>query len=97
VFPGVGLGAIVAEAREIPDDIFLAAADALAAAVPADRLAEGAIYPSQQELRAVSRKIAEAVIRTARDAGIGRHVADDEIGPAIDARMWFPDYSEYTA
>ena len=97
VFPGIGLGAIVAEAREIPDDIFLAAADALAAAVPADRLAEGAIYPSQQDLRAVSRKIAEAVIRTARDAGIGRHFADDEIGPAIDARMWFPDYSEYTA
>jgi len=97
VFPGIGLGAIVAEAREIPDDIFLAAADALAAAVSEERLAEGAIYPSQQDLRAVSRRIAEAVVRTARDAGIGRHFTDDEIGPAIDERMWFPDYAEYTA
>jgi malic enzyme len=97
VFPGIGLGAIVAEAREIPDDIFLAAADALAGAVSEERLAEGAIYPSQQDLRAVSRRIAEAVVRTARDEGIGRHFADDEIGPAIEDRMWFPDYAEYTA
>lgn len=96
VFPGIGLGAIVAEAREIPDDIFLAAADALAASVPAERLAQGAIFPSQQDLRAVSRKIAEAVVRTARDAGIGRYFADDEIASAIEARMWFPDYAEYT-
>jgi malic enzyme len=95
VFPGIGLGAIVAEAREISDDIFLTAADALADAVTADRLAQGAIYPPQQQLREVSRVIAEAVVRTARDAGVGRHLHDEEIGPAVEARMWFPDYAPY--
>jgi malic enzyme len=95
VFPGIGLGAIVAEAHEISDDMFLTAADALAAAVSEDRLAAGAIFPPQQQLRAVSRTIAEAVVRTAREAGIGRHLSDDEIGPAIEAQMWFPDYREY--
>jgi malic enzyme len=97
VFPGIGLGAIVAEAREIPDEMFLAAADALAAAVPQERLDRGAIYPSPQDLRAVSRTIAEAVVRTARDAGIGRHFDDDEIAPSVAAHMWFPDYADYTA
>jgi malic enzyme len=97
VFPGIGLGAIVAEAREIPDSLFLAAADALAQAVPEERLAQGAIYPSQQDLRSVSRTIAEEVVRSARDAGIGRHFSDDEIGPAVESRMWFPDYAEYTS
>jgi malic enzyme len=95
VFPGIGLGAIVAEAREISDEIFLTAADAMAAAVTPERLAQGAIYPPQQELRNVSRVIAEAVVRTARDAGVGRPLTDDEIGPAVEARMWFPDYAPY--
>ncbi len=95
VFPGIGLGAIVAEAREISDEIFLTAADALAAAVTPERLVQGAIYPPQQQLRDVSRVIAEAVVRTARDAGVGRYLTDDEIGPAVEARMWFPDYTPY--
>jgi malic enzyme len=95
VFPGVGLGAIVSEAREITDDLFLAAADALAALVPEDRLASGSLYPSPQELRPVSRAIALEVVRVARDLGIGRALADQDIPAAVDAAMWMPEYREY--
>jgi malic enzyme len=95
IFPGVGLGAIVAEAREVSDEMFLAAADALAAFVPEERMAAGALYPAQSDLRAASRAIACEVVRVARDTGVGRHFADDEIEPAVDAAMWFPDYQEY--
>jgi malic enzyme len=94
VFPGVGLGAIVSEAREVSDGLFLGAADELAALVSSERLAQGALYPSQQDLRAVSRAIAIRVVREARDAGIGRQLHDDEVEPAVDAAMWFPRYEE---
>ncbi len=58
IFPGIGLGAIVAEARELTDDTFLVAAHELARQVAPDRLAAGAIYPPISELRSVARAIA---------------------------------------
>jgi malic enzyme len=91
-FPGIGLGAVVAEAREVTDEMFLVAAQTLADQVSAERLDRGALYPHQSELRRVSRAIAVAVVRCARDGGVGRHFQDDEIGPAVDDEMWYPDY-----
>jgi hypothetical protein len=36
--------------------------------------------------------VAEAVVREARDSGLGRRLADDEIAPAIRAATWEPVY-----
>jgi malic enzyme len=94
-FPGIGLGAVVAEAREVTDEMVLVAAAAMASAVSGERLVQGAIYPHQSELRAVSRAVAVAVVKAARDAGVGRHLHDDEIEPAVDAMMWSPRYLRY--
>jgi malic enzyme len=95
IFPGVGLAAIVAEARELTDDVFLAAARELASLVSAERLACGAIYPPINELRSVTRRIAIAVVRSLRDAGTGRRWPDDEIERAVDQAIWRPEYLEY--
>ena len=92
VFPGVGLGIVVSEAREVTDEMFLGAAETLAACVGDDRLAVGALYPSQSELRRVSRAIAVRVVKEARDMGIGRSFTDEEIEPAVDAAIWEPIY-----
>ena len=92
VFPGMGLGAIVSETREVTDDMFLAAAHELAGLVSVDRLREGAIYPPIAGLRAVARAIAIAVVREARDSGHGRDYSDEEIEVAVDHAMWWPEY-----
>lgn len=96
-FPGIGLGAVVAEARVITDEMFLVASDALAAATPDERLRHGALYPSQSDLRLVSRAVAIEVARAAREEGVGRHLGDDELEKAVDAMMWQPRYLPYTA
>lgn len=92
VFPGIGLGAIVARTREMTGDMFLAAAKALSLMVTDDRLESGAIYPPLDDLRTISRRIAIAVAERARDAGRARIVADTEIERDVDAQMWFPEY-----
>jgi malic enzyme len=95
VFPGLGLGAIVAEARSMPDRLFLTAARTLAAHVTAERLASGAIYPRVDELRPVTRAIAEAVATAAREGGLAGVPGDVDLGEAVDAAMWWPDYVPY--
>jgi len=97
VFPGVGLGAVVAEARELTDDAFLVAARTLASLVGDDLLAGGTIYPPVSTLRAVARRIAEALVVHFRDTGYGRQLHDDQITDAVDRAMWRPEYLTYTA
>jgi malic enzyme len=92
IFPGVGLGAIVGRAREITDPMFLIAAKALAGVISPDRLAAGALYPPLCDLRAISRTIAVAVAREARDDGALPARTDAEIETAVDAAMWTPAY-----
>jgi malate dehydrogenase (oxaloacetate-decarboxylating) len=95
IFPGLGLGAIVAEAREVTDGMLLAAAHALAASVTPDRLAAGVLYPPIGDLSGLARSIAGAVLREARDSGIGRFLADESIDAAVHAATWDPDYVPY--
>ncbi len=92
IFPGLGLGAIVAQTREVTDDMFLVAAHQLADLVSAERLRTGALYPPVAGLRAVARAIAIAVTRKARDDGRGLALSDPEIEAAVDRTMWWPDY-----
>jgi malic enzyme len=92
VFPGVGLGAMVSEARTVSDGMFAAAAGALARCVSDADIASGSLFPSVRELRHVTAHVAEAVVRSARDAGIGRGLSNQAIREAVAAAMWEPSY-----
>lgn len=95
VFPGIGLGAIVSVAHEISDEMFLVAARALGESISDERLAQGSLYPKGSDLRQVTRHVAIAVVRKARDCGIGRAYRDDLIETKVDEEMWFPEYVSY--
>jgi malate dehydrogenase (oxaloacetate-decarboxylating) len=92
IFPGVGLGALLAEASEVTDGMFAVAAQRLADEVQASDLACGSLFPSPNEIRRVSARIAEAVIGEARDSGVGRAIPDEDIPRTVAATMWNPAY-----
>jgi len=96
VFPGLGLGAIVARATRVTDAMLAAAAAAVAGRVDTDT--PGApILPPVPELRETSVAVAVAVARAAAEAG----VAGAEVGEDIEARvreaMWEPVYPDIVA
>ncbi len=95
IFPGVGLGAILAEASEVPESFFMLAAKTLADCITPDRLEVNSLYPDQGMLREVSARIAMNVIREAKRLNIGRMIPDQDIEPLVRASMWYPDYVEY--
>ena len=93
IFPGIGLGVIVSEAREVTDSMFAVAAERLANEVRAEDLARGSLFPPIDSIRSVTAKIAEAVVREARELGLaGRVIADADIPKAVADAMWKPDY-----
>ncbi|HEY8135921.1 MAG TPA: malic enzyme-like NAD(P)-binding protein, partial [Candidatus Limnocylindrales bacterium] len=97
IFPGMGLGAVVAQARELTDEAFLVAARTLAGIVGDDALVNGMIYPPVSTLRPVARAIAEALVVHFRDAGYGRQLRDEQVAEAVDKAMWRPEYLDYAA
>jgi malate dehydrogenase (oxaloacetate-decarboxylating) len=92
VFPGMGLGVLVSEAREVTEALFAAAAEALAAEVRDEDLASGSLFPPIRDIRRVTARVAEAVVRQARDLGIGKPIDDARIPAAVAAAMWNPAY-----
>jgi len=94
IFPGVGLAAIAARASEVTDRMFLVAATTLAGLVSADRLEQGGLYPQIGDLREISRTVAVAVAREARDSGVSQLAPGADVEAAVDAARWVPSYRE---
>jgi malic enzyme len=79
----------------MPDRLFLVAARTLASQVDKARLATGALYPTVDRLRSVTRAIALAVATAARDDGLSAVADDADLEAVVDAAMWWPDYVPY--
>jgi malate dehydrogenase (oxaloacetate-decarboxylating) len=91
IFPGVGMGALIARATRITDLMMAAASDAVAELSPAAQHGPGApLLPSIDASREVSRHVALAVARAAVDEGVARFDGD------LEARhrelCWTPEY-----
>jgi malate dehydrogenase (oxaloacetate-decarboxylating)(NADP+) len=92
VFPGIGLGAVGCRAKRVTDNMFLAAARALADAVSADDLAAGALYPPLKDVRSVSLAIAAQVAETAYDDGVAQAPRPESLVDHLAAQMYSPIY-----
>jgi malate dehydrogenase (oxaloacetate-decarboxylating)(NADP+) len=95
IFPGVGLGAIACGARLVTDEMFFAAARALAQHVSESDLEHGLIYPPLTAIREVSAAIAVAVAEVAYRQGLVTQPKPDDMLAHIKAKMYVPRYRSY--
>jgi malate dehydrogenase (oxaloacetate-decarboxylating) len=95
VFPGLGLGAIVSEARVLTDGMVTEAAYALAE-YTAERHPTR-VYPPVAELREVSECVAVRVIARAMEDGVARLDSRplQAIRALVKERAWRPQYLPY--
>jgi malate dehydrogenase (oxaloacetate-decarboxylating)(NADP+) len=72
VFPGLGLGAILAKASRITDEMVYTSADALSGSLNADEVHKGLIYPRIDRVRDASLIVAREVMKAARRDGVSQ-------------------------
>jgi malate dehydrogenase (oxaloacetate-decarboxylating)(NADP+) len=94
-FPGIGLGVVACEAMFVTDEMFSAAAKALANTVSEADLSQGRIYPPLTRIREVSTAIATAVAEVAYNQGIARKPKPDDLPAFIKSQMYEPKYRPY--
>ena len=92
VFPGLGLGLMLAQARRVTESMFLAAARALAAEVEAADLESGRIFPPLARIGEVSSRIAAVVAEVAWSQGIARRSRPADLAADIAAVRFDPAY-----
>jgi malate dehydrogenase (oxaloacetate-decarboxylating)(NADP+) len=92
IFPGVGLGAIACESQRITDEMFSAAARALAEEVSPADLDAGRIYPAFARIREVSVRIAVAVAEVAYRCSLARVPRPDDLPAYVGSLMFDPSY-----
>ncbi|KOO41065.1 NAD-dependent malic enzyme [Priestia koreensis] len=90
VFPGLGLGAIVAKAKVISNGMLAAAAHAVAD-ISDSSFPGASLLPSIDQLEEVSKAVAVAVAKAAIEEGVAQENIED-IEQAITNAMWKPEY-----
>jgi malate dehydrogenase (oxaloacetate-decarboxylating) len=95
LYPGLGLGAIVARARRMSDGMFAAAAGAVSSLVTV-RQPGASLLPHIDDLRSVSATVAMAVVEAAEAEDLATVKIGDIVQQVQDA-MWRPEYRRIEA
>ncbi len=95
IFPGIGLGVIVAKASLISDEMLMAASTALAEASPLAAKGQGELLPALCEIAQLSRKIAFDVAKIAMRQNLALEVSDEILEGRIERNFWMPEYRPY--
>jgi len=95
IFPGVGLGVVACQARQVTDEMFFVAAKTLAAAVSESDLEQGSLFPPLPRIREVSGAIAGAVAEVAYQQGLATVPKPDDLLAFIKSQMYEPKYLSY--
>jgi malate dehydrogenase (oxaloacetate-decarboxylating) len=93
IFPGLGFGAIVSDARAVTDGMVLEASQALADYTIAKYVEGGLIYPPVSDLQETSVRVATRVVKRAIEDGVARREnIPEDIEAFVRQRFWHPVY-----
>ncbi len=93
IFPGLGFGAILSDAKTITDGMVLEASQALADYTIEKYVEGGLIYPPVKDLQETSVRVATRVVKRAIEDGVARRAnIPDDIESFIRDRFWHPVY-----
>jgi malate dehydrogenase (oxaloacetate-decarboxylating) len=95
IFPGIGLGVMAVKAKFITDNMFMAAAKALAECSPAKQDPEANLLPSLNAIRTVSLQVAIAVAKEAIAVGVADFPDNIDLEKHIQTTIWTPEYLPY--
>lgn len=90
VFPGVGLGALVAGSKVVTDTMFLITARTLAQLVQEEDIRHGSLYPRLAQIRSLSKAVAVAVAEEAYRAGLATVPHPANLEQAVEEYMYDP-------
>ena len=91
VFPGLGLGVLVAKATRVTDRMLFATAEAVAGQIDAT-LPGASLLPQINDVRETSVAVAMAVAAAARDDGVARAPLEEDLEAQVRRSMWEPVY-----
>lgn len=94
VFPGLGLGTIVAGASEVTDSMISASAQALADSLTDAEIASRCLMPEVARLWDICGSVAHAVAMRACEDGVALEVDSDTLTRRLNDYRWVPEYPE---
>ncbi|PIL31179.1 hypothetical protein GSI_05876 [Ganoderma sinense ZZ0214-1] len=96
IYPGLGFGAMITQARKLSDTMIIAGAQKLASLSPALTDPDSALLPDFAHAREVNTEVAVAVAEQAIEEGeAGVDWDKEEVRDRIAERQWIAEYPDY--
>ncbi|KAG2046210.1 hypothetical protein BDR06DRAFT_965295 [Suillus hirtellus] len=96
IYPGLGLGSMLSQSRQMTDGMIIAGAQRLAALSPALKDPDSGLLPDFQDAPAANLEVAIAVAQQAFDEGIqGVSWSKEEVRTKAEDKQWKPVYGTY--
>ncbi len=93
IFPGLGFGAILSDAKKITDGMVLAAAQALADYTIENYVEGGLIYPPVDDIQETSMRVATRVVKQACEDGVAQRTdIPENVEDFVRERFWRAEY-----
>lgn len=95
IYPGIGLGVLVAQASRLSEAMLWEACKALSSFASNTQDIKKALLPNFEDVQAISRCIALAVATQARREGLAKVNESVNLAEEIERQFWTPEYVNY--